>query len=56
MIDTPIWYPKIRIKKFEANTNGKNTIIVVSVAANIERHTSFVPSTAASSEFFSLRK
>lgn len=47
MIETPICFPINPIKKLVENTKGKNTVIVVSVAANIDLHTSFVPCVTA---------
>ena len=53
MIDTPMCFPNKLMKKLVEKTKGKNTVIVVSVAAKIERQTSLVPcKTALSGSVF----
>ncbi len=47
IIETPMCFPINPIKKSVENTNGKNTVIVVKVAANIDLQTSFVPCNTA---------
>ena len=42
-IDIPIFWPISLIMKFPEKRKGTKTIIVVSVAAKMERQTSFVP-------------
>jgi len=48
IIETLMWYPIVRMIKFDAKTKGKKTMVVVSVAAKIDRQTSLVPSITAS--------
>ncbi len=42
-MEVPIFLITSRIRKFVEKTNGRKTIIVVSVDAKIDRHTSEVP-------------
>ena len=43
MIDTPICDPMSRSRKLSEKRKGRKMMTVVSVAAAMERHTSFVP-------------
>jgi len=43
MIETPMFLPIKPIKKSVEKTKGKNTVMVVKVAAKIDFQTSFVP-------------
>ena len=43
IMETPICLPIRPMKKFSENTKGRKTVMVVSVAASIDRQTSLVP-------------